>query len=103
MQSELIRVLTLANTEFASKGLQILGYFGSFARGDERADSDLDILYELQPEAYRQYPGWSIVRLLEEVRQKLENELQMPVDLVDKDSLREVGNKYILPELIHVA
>jgi predicted nucleotidyltransferase len=38
-------------------GVRRAGVFGSRARGEERPDSDLDLLVELESGSYREMPG----------------------------------------------
>ena len=67
-----------------------LEVFGSFVRGEERADSDLDLLvtFEEVPTLFR------FVAL----ENDLTDTLGIKVDLVMKDSLRPNIGKYILEE-----
>lgn len=57
--------------------LKGLWLFGSSARGDFRADSDIDLLYEFAPD---EHIGWAIVHLKEE----LEKLFGRDVDLVSR-------------------
>ena len=70
-----------------------LGYFGSFATGQQRADSDVDVLVELS-----QPLGWEFFEL-EEV---LENALQRRVDLVTVDALKPQLRPWILAEVRYI-
>jgi uncharacterized protein len=56
-------------------GIAELLVFGSFARGQPRADSDIDLLYRLRPGARL---GWEI----EELNDELADLFGRPVDLV---------------------
>ena len=68
-----------------------LGIFGSYIRGEQRPDSDLDLLVE-----FREPPS-----LLQFIR--LENELSdvlgMDVDLVMKSALKPAIGRHILEEV----
>lgn len=63
-------------------GVQRLEVFGSFARGEATAQSDVDLLYTLKPGVRL---GWGI----EELASELTEVLGRPVDLVSRRSLRE--------------
>ncbi len=70
-----------------------LGYFGSFAAGRPRADSDVDVLVE-----FSQPLGWEFF----ELEELLENALQRPVDLVTVDALKTQLRDKILREVRYV-
>lgn len=67
-----------------------LEVFGSFVRGDEREDSDLDLLA-----TFFQVP--TLFKFVE-MENYLSDELGVTVDLVMKDSLKPAIGKYILEE-----
>lgn len=68
-----------------------MSVFGSVARGDDRAESDVDLLYVLEPTSAL---GWETVAL----RDKLEEILGRPVDLVPKSGLKWVIRDRVLAE-----
>lgn len=75
-------------------GVSSLGMFGSYLRGEESADSDLDLLVE-----YQRTPT-----LLEFVRLQryLSELLGVPVDLVMKSALKPKIGQRILEEVVPV-
>ena len=68
-------------------------YFGSFARGEEGADSDIDILVE-----FRRPLGWAFFDL----QDLLEKELQRKVDLVSSKALKDQLRDEILRQTRYV-
>ncbi|MDT8335588.1 MAG: nucleotidyltransferase family protein [Desulfurivibrionaceae bacterium] len=56
-----------------------IGVFGSFARGEARPDSDVDIIVELSEPTFDHYM---------DLKFHLENTLQRPVDLVMADAVK---------------
>lgn len=72
-------------------GVTELLVFGSTARGDASADSDVDLLYVRGPNAVR---GLAFFGLQED----LEALLQRPVDLVSKDGLHWVIKERVLED-----
>lgn len=71
---------------------EIKGIFGSYARGDFHADSDLDLLVDFDE-------GASLFDLVG-LQQFLEEKLECKVDLVSRRSLREELRTSILNEMI---
>ena len=72
-------------------GVARLEVFGSISRGEERPDSDVDVLYELVPGARL---GWDIENLTDD----LSDELGRPVDLVSRKALHERLREAVLAE-----
>ncbi len=70
--------------------LSYLGVFGSWARQEQRAGSDLDLLVDFDRPI-----GFEIVALKDE----LERRLGLPVDLVMRRSLRRRIGRRILDEV----
>ena len=81
--------------EFLALGARRLGVFGSFARGEARDDSDVDIYVEFE-EGKRNYDNFFALHEL------LENLLGRRVDLVTDKSLTETKARLILPTVRYV-
>jgi predicted nucleotidyltransferase len=73
--------------------LRTLALFGSYARNQQTADSDVDILVEVDPSI-----GLGFVSLAEE----LERRLQERVDLVSSRAVKPNRWLLIKPDLIYV-
>lgn len=82
---------TLLRKEFKVKKL---GIFGSFVRGEQRKNSDLDILVE-----FNQTPSFFEFLKFEE---RLSDLLKRKVDLVMKGSLKPTIGKHIMQEVVYV-
>jgi uncharacterized protein len=88
-----------AGTELASirsiaarHGFKSIRVFGSFARGEAREDSDLDLLIEAGPRTPPWFPGG--------LRADLEEELGRSVDLVEENALHPLIKNNVLREAI---
>jgi len=79
-------------TILSKHGVVSASVFGSFARGEARPESDLDLL--IKPSA-----GTSLFDILD-LQKELEEAMQRPVDLVTK--LHPRFEPYIMPELVPV-
>jgi len=74
--------LAAEEPELRRRGVRHLAVFGSVARGNDRADSDIDVAVEI--EAGRSF---SLIRM-EETRLLLEDALRRRVDMGEVDSFR---------------
>jgi predicted nucleotidyltransferase len=72
--------------------VQRVRVFGSFARGDARADSDIDLLIEAGPRTPPWFPGGLLV--------DLEGELGRRVDIAEENTLHPLIRDRILHEAI---
>jgi predicted nucleotidyltransferase len=78
----------------ASFKVKELGMFGSFARGEQNDDSDIDLLVEFEE-------GADLFDLMG-LTLYLEEELQRKVDVVSKRALREELRGAVLREVVAV-
>jgi predicted nucleotidyltransferase len=93
-KEEILSTLRAHRAEIARFGVRRLGLFGSIARGDASATSDVDILVELERPL-----GWEIVDLREYLRELL----GVKVDLVTRQAVskKAILWKSIQEDLIH--
>lgn len=78
--------------EIRTHGVAALSLFGSLARGEERAESDVDILVEFNTPV-------SIFKFLD-LKDCLERILGRPVDLVTREALKPQLRDRILAEAV---
>lgn len=76
-------------------GVRRIGLFGSFARGEENVNSDIDILVLLPPLGQRKLIGMKWFTL----DQDLQHKLGRSVDLVSEDSLNSALRNLIQKDL----
>jgi len=91
--------LTVIQTHLAellALGARRLGIFGSYARGEERDDSDVDVYVEFD-DAKRTYDNFFALH------ERLEKLLGRRVDLVTDKSLTETKARLILPTVRYAA
>ena len=77
-------------------GLEKIGLFGSFARGDYSTSSDIDILFEV--DSNKKFSMFQYLKL----NQYLETNLQSKVDLVREATLKDTIKPYVQKDLIYV-
>jgi predicted nucleotidyltransferase len=83
--------IKLLKPELSSKfHVRRIGYFGSFATGNQNEQSDLDLLVE-----FSEPIGWNFFSL----EKYLENSFGIPIDLVTENSLKERIKTSILKQV----
>lgn len=81
-REQIIARLKEAEPELRARGIRHAALFGSAARGEERPDSDIDILVEFEPGAEGSI--YDYLRLKEYVAGLFDG----PVDVIDRDALK---------------
>lgn len=95
-RKEIIDFLSSHKEELRQRfGVTSIGLFGSFARAQERQDSDIDIAVEL-------HADFKSLRNFFGLRRYLEQHMERTVDLGIESSLKPVVRDEIVREIIHV-
>ena len=81
-RDQIIARLRAAEPELRARGIRHAALFGSVARGEERPDSDIDILVEFEPGSEGSI--YDYIRLKEYVAGLFETS----VDVIDRDALK---------------
>ncbi|MDY0387782.1 MAG: nucleotidyltransferase family protein [Methanolobus sp.] len=94
MQIHEIRSIIKDNGPYISKRFraQIVGIFGSYARGEENKDSDIDILVRFKE-------GATLFDLVE-LSEHLEELLGVPIDLVSERALHPMIKDEVFREMV---
>jgi uncharacterized protein len=93
-RDDILSTLAQSKPELASRfKVRQLALFGSYARGDQQADSDVDILVDVDP-----HIGLGFVTLAETI----ERLLGVHVDLISRRAITPSNWTLIEPELIYV-
>lgn len=90
-RDEALRKLRLLKPHFPDMNIRRLALFGSTARGDASADSDIDLLIEFDKRPV------GFIKFIE-TQEKLSTYLKCPVDLVAFDAIRKPHHMHILDE-----
>lgn len=95
MQSrdEIFELLQRERDSIRGLGVNRLGLFGSFARGEQNPDSDVDILVEMEGKSFTAYF---------EVLDFLEALFGRKVDLVPSEDIKPLLRNRILREVLYV-
>ncbi|WP_320040555.1 nucleotidyltransferase family protein [uncultured Desulfobacter sp.] len=94
-KKDILAFLSSYKDEFKIQyGVTRIGLFGSYARGNESNDSDIDIAVEIESfNKFRSFFG---------LKRELEKGLGRKVDLGIESSLKPITKKYILKEILYV-
>ena len=93
-REEILSLLVQNKSELENRfKVRRLAIFGSYARGDQRADSDVDILVDIDPSI-----GLEFITLAEQI----EKLLGLPVELVSIGAIKPNKFEYIEQDLIYV-
>ena len=79
----ILRILRAHREDLEKIGVRHADIFGSVARGEERTDSDVDILVDLDPSVVRDLFAYS------RVQRTLQDLVGLPVDIARRGRLRD--------------
>ena len=93
-REDILRILAREKRDLATQfKVRSLALFGSYARNEQRQDSDVDILVDVDPSI-----GLEFVTLAE----RIEKLLGLPVELVSRGAIKPRYKKAIEQDLIYV-
>ena len=95
-KQDILNVLEKNQPRLRALGIKKIGVFGSFVRGEQRPDSDLDLLIEFET-------GKKTFDNFIELSFFLESILQHRIELVTLESLSPYLGPYILREVEYAA
>lgn len=95
-QAELIATLKSLRPQLEAEGVEHLALFGSRARGDNRPDSDIDLLVEVPEES-----DFSILNLIG-VEHVVSDNVGLKANAVMRRSLRDKFRASIEPDILEI-
>jgi predicted nucleotidyltransferase len=91
---EIVNIINQHKAELEEKyKVKEIAIFGSYTRGDQDEDSDIDILVD-----FREPVGFLFIHLAD----YLEEILGIKVDLLTPDAIKPNRQKYIMEDLVYV-
>ena len=58
MEIELLNKIKIEKEKLLQDGFKIIGVFGSYAKNTQTKDSDIDLLYDIEPTFIQKYSGF---------------------------------------------
>jgi predicted nucleotidyltransferase len=95
-KQDILNVLDQNRSHLRALGAKKIGVFGSFVRGEQGPDSDIDMLVEFEP-------GRKTFDVFMELSFFLEDVLQHRIELVTMESLSPYIGPHILKEVEYAA
>lgn len=100
---DIFKILRKSKQYFVTDGVEIVGVFGSFARGEQTTRSDVDIAYKLSKDTFFQkYKGFKAASKLAEIKDELSTLLQRKVDFISIENSNNELRKNIKREIKYV-
>ena len=103
MNNKILTTISTCKKRYEDEGFLISGIFGSYARGEERPDSDIDVTYKLSNDFINRYNGWDIFQRIDDIRNEIESALGTKIDLANENALDKTSRHFIFKEFISVA
>ena len=91
-RDDILKILEANREKIRSYGVQRIGLFGSCARGESSAQSDLDFVVDFQVKSFDAYM---------DLKEFLENLFGCRVDVVISDAIKPRLRRAILQEAVH--
>ncbi len=102
MDIALIEKIRQQKVSLLQEGFEIIGVFGSFARGEEDTRSDLDLLYDIRPEFLKHHKGFEAFARINAIRKQLQKALGRQIDLATIDHPGKTFRQYALKDVVYV-
>lgn len=101
--SDILQILKQSKQQFLDDGVEIVGVFGSFARGEQTATSDIDIAYKLlKNKFFEKYRGFEAVCRLSDIKDELSSKLKRKVDFISLENSNKELVSNMKKEIIYV-
>ena len=94
-KADVIQLIRANEAQLRALGVKRLGLFGSFVRGEQRGDSDIDLLVEFEP-AQKTFRNFMKAAFL------LEDETGRRIEMLTPESLSPYIGPHILKEVEYV-
>jgi len=101
-EQSVLELCRMLKERYAPEGVEILGIFGSYARGEQTPESDVDIAYRLDENRFfTRYKGFAAAARIGEIAGEVEEALHKKVDFVSVNSMNKRLSKNIYKDLAY--
>jgi len=102
-QQTILDYLENIKSKYKKDGINILGIFGSYAKGNQTYQSDIDIAYSLNESIFfEKYKGFESVCKISEVKDELSKILNNKIDLISINNSNKILASQIKKDLIYI-
>ncbi|WP_419770131.1 MAG: nucleotidyltransferase family protein [Candidatus Marinarcus sp.] len=102
MEKELLNKIKIEKQKLLLDGFKIIGVFGSYATNTQTKESDIDLLYDIEPIFTQKYAGFEAFSRLSEIKESLQKSLNLNVDIATVDNNSKTFKKFALKDVIYV-
>jgi len=103
LQNITLKIREVKN-KYKHEGFEIVGVFGSYAKGNADKFSDIDIAYSVNYSRFDQQfkGGFAKILRIDEIKEELQKRLQLKVDFVSLNSNNSRFKKNIQKDMVYV-
>jgi predicted nucleotidyltransferase len=102
-KNNILEQLSKLKDNYTKEGVNILGMFGSYAKGTPTINSDIDIAYSLNKDLFFQrYSGFATVSRISNIRDELSAVFHKKVDLISLENSNILLTQEIKKDIIYV-
>lgn len=79
--------------DLVKNGIDKIGLFGSFAKGNANTLSDIDVAIKIQKSYLKEHDAWEYFKLIDTIKKELISKFSRNVDVYDLDSSGNIKNQ----------
>ncbi len=90
-KEDILNYLVQIKSDLLKNGIERIGLFGSFAKGNADLFSDIDIVIKTSPTFADKFKGIDSFLFLDNLRGSIEEKFKRPVDICDEAGLKNLS------------
>ena len=100
-KEDILNYLADIKVDLVKNGIDKIGLFGSFAKGNANTFSDIDVAIKIKKSYLKEHDVWEYFKLIDTIKKELFSKFSRNVDVYDLDSSGNIKNK-INKDIIYV-